>query len=228
MPKWYEKSFRKELALAQKQSRADYPRGFKETAVSPARKKLKRELRQEAILRMEESARTEEDFEKLVKEWNREDENRKRRERYHEILRSGKDLPLDYGESPNSTIFPSALGNFIVRQSRKGDFIEEIYCSPKDIHELVTPEYLISPLKDMKYSSKKLLFLRAIEHYSAAQIAEMRNQSDRNIRKCWNNILKMLQDQSEKGLLRAVENGYALSMREVAFLKNYRKETADK
>ena len=64
--------------------------------------------------------------------------------------------------------------------------------------------------------------------FVAAKIAEMRNQSDRNIRKCWNNILKMLQDQSEKGLLCAAENGYALSMREVAFLKNYRKETADK
>lgn len=49
------------------------------------RKKLKRELEQEALARLEDSARTEEDFENVVTWWNRLDANRERKEHYHEI-----------------------------------------------------------------------------------------------------------------------------------------------
>ena len=61
------------------------------------RKKLKRELEQEALARLEDSARTEEDFENVVTWWNRLDANRERKERYHEIGRS--DVPLEWGMS---------------------------------------------------------------------------------------------------------------------------------
>ena len=55
----------------------------------PERKKLKRELRAEALARLEDSARTQRDFENVIAWWDRLDANRERRERYHELSRSG-------------------------------------------------------------------------------------------------------------------------------------------
>lgn len=65
----------------------------------PERKKLKRELRAEALARLEDSARTQREFENVIAWWDRLDANRERRERYHELSRSGDDVPLDYGAS---------------------------------------------------------------------------------------------------------------------------------
>lgn len=67
----------------------------------PERKKLKRELRAEALARLEDAARTQRDFENVIAWWDKLDANRERRERYHELSRSGDDVPLDYGASAN-------------------------------------------------------------------------------------------------------------------------------
>ena len=56
-------------------------------------KRLKREMRAEAIRRLEEAARTEKDFQDVVEEWNKLDRNRERRGRDHENLRG--DVPLE-------------------------------------------------------------------------------------------------------------------------------------
>ena len=61
----------------------------------PQRKKLKRELREQALKRLEDSARTVKDFENVISWWDRLDANRERRERYHEISRSGDDILRD-------------------------------------------------------------------------------------------------------------------------------------
>lgn len=46
---------------------------------------LKRDLRKAAIARMEAAARTQGDFEDVIDAWDKEDKNRERRERYHEV-----------------------------------------------------------------------------------------------------------------------------------------------
>ena len=49
---------------------------------------LHREARALALRRIEESARTEDDFQKVIEWWDKLDENRERRERDHETGRS--------------------------------------------------------------------------------------------------------------------------------------------
>ena len=61
--------------------------------LSPKKKWLKRQIKEEALLRLEEAARTEEDFAAVQYHWDRRDSNRERKERYHEVLRG--DVPLD-------------------------------------------------------------------------------------------------------------------------------------
>ena len=149
----------------------------------PERKKLQRELRAEALARLEEAARTTRDFEKVIAWWDKLDANRERRERHHELSRSGDDVPLDYGASANELYFPDYLNDVLERQMRKGDFIDTIFNCPYDIHELVTDEYLSQILSDLDENHKELLFLCAVRLFSSTRIAAIRGQSDRNIRK---------------------------------------------
>ena len=125
----------------------------------PERKLLKRELRAQALKRLEDSARTLKDYENLVVWYDRLDANRERREHYHELSRSGDDVPLDYGASVNELFFPDTLNDVLEKQLRKGDFIDAIFYCPYDIHELVTEEYLSEILLELKEDHKELLFL---------------------------------------------------------------------
>ena len=96
----------------------------------PERKLLKRELRAQALKRLEDSARTLKDYENLVAWYDRLDANRQRKERYHELFRSGDDVPLDYGASEDALCFPDTLNDVLTRQERKGDFIDTIFYCP--------------------------------------------------------------------------------------------------
>ncbi len=156
----------------------------------PERKKLKRELRVEALARLEDSTRTQRDFENVIAWWDRLDANRERRERYHELSRSGDDVPLDYGASVNELFFPDTLNDVPEKQLRKGDFIDAIFYCPYDIHELVTEEYLSRILRELNEEHKELLFLCAVRLFSSTRIAKIRKQSDRNIRKVRNTMPK--------------------------------------
>ena len=158
----------------------------------PERKKLKRELRAEALARLEDSARTQRDFENVIAWWDRLDANRERRERYHEFSRSDDDVPLDYGASTNELFFPDTLNDVLEKQLRKGDFIDAIFYCPYDIHELITKEYLSKILWELNEEHKELLFLCAVQLFSSTRIAKIRNQSDRNIRKVRGTMLKKI------------------------------------
>lgn len=153
-------------------------------------KKLKRELQAEALARLEDAARTVSDFEKVVAWWDKLDANRERRERYHELSRSGDDLPLDYGAAKDGLFFPDTLNDVLEKQLRKGDFIDAIFYCPYDIHELVTEENLSDILLELSEDHKELLFLYAVRLFSSTRIAAIRGQTDRNIRKVRVTMLK--------------------------------------
>ena len=68
------------------------------------RKLLKRDLQAQALSRLEDAARTSKDFENVIAWWDRLDANRQRRERYHELSRSGDDIPLDFDASEDALI----------------------------------------------------------------------------------------------------------------------------
>ena len=186
----------------------------------PERKKLKRELRAEALARLEDSARTQRDFEKVIAWWDKLDANRERRERYHELSRSGDDVPLDYGASANELFFPDTLNDVPEKQIRKGDFIDSIFYCPYDIHELVTEEYLSEILLELKEDHKELLFLWAVRLFSSTRIAAIRQQSDRNIRKVRNTMMKKIRKELLSALADKAEKQQSMTLMEKAFLSD--------
>ena len=186
----------------------------------PERKKLKRGLRAEALARLEDAARTQRDFENVIAWWDKLDANRERRERYHELSRSGDDVPLDYGASANELFFPDTLNDVLEKQIRKGDFIDAIFYCPYDIHELVTEEYLSEILLELKEDHKELLFLWAVRLFSSTRIAAIRQQSDRNIRKIRNTMMKKIRKELLSALTDKAEKQLPMTLVEKAFLSD--------
>lgn len=184
----------------------------------PERKLLKRELRAQALKRLEDSARTLKDYENLVTWYDRLDANRQRRERYHELYRSGDDVPLDYGASEDTLCFPDTLNDVLKRQERKGDFIDSIFYCPYDIHELVTDADMSVILRELNEDHKFLLFLSALRQYSSVKIAAIRGQSDRNIRKVRNTMLKKIRKKLLAALTEKVQAQQPLTLLEKEFL----------
>ena len=186
----------------------------------PERKKLKRELRAEALARLEDAARTQRDFENVIAWWDKLDANRERRERYHELSRSGDDVPLDYSASANELFFPDTLNDVLEKQIRKGDFIDAIFYCPYDIHELVTEEYLSEILLELKEDHKELLFLWAVRLFSSTRIDAIRQQSDRNIRKVRNTMMKKIRKELLSALTDKAEKQLPMTLVEKAFLSD--------
>ena len=182
------------------------------------RKLLKRELRAQALARLEDSARTVTDFKNVAAWWDRLDANRERRERYHEILRSNDDIPLEYGASFDARCFPHALNNMLEKQNRKGDFLDAIFCCPYEINELVTEEYISDILYGLNEEQKFLLFLYAVRQYSSTRIAAIKGQSDRNIRKVRGTMLKRIQKNLLAALDKKVQKQQPLTLLEKRFL----------
>ena len=117
------------------------PEEKEELEETEGRKLLQRELREEALRRYEESARTVQDFKNIHATWDKLDANRERRERYHELLRG--DVPIDYQVDYASTTFvPRWRNDPMERQLLRGCFLDYFYDCPYEMHDLTTKEYL--------------------------------------------------------------------------------------
>ena len=175
---------------------------------SPAQKRLKRDIEREALTRIEESARTINDFERVKAWWDRLDANRGRKERFHEVCRDGDSVPLDYGAAYDGISFPSSLNTIFEKQIRSGDFLDAILSCPYEIHELLTEEYLSRILRGLSDEHEGLLFFRFVMAYGTKRLGAIRGQTDRNIRKVTATMLKrihkemlpILTDRSQKNL----------------------------
>lgn len=184
----------------------------------PERKLLKRELRAQALKRLEDSARTLRDYENLVAWYDKLDANRQRKERYHELYRSGDDVPLDYGAAEDGLYFPDTLNDVLAKLERKGEFIDSIFYCPYDIHELVADEDMSNILRDLNEDQKFLLFLWALRQYSSPRIATIKGQSDRNIRKVRNTMLKKIRKKLLETLTKKMKAQQPLTLLEKEFL----------
>ena len=125
---------------------------------------LMREAKREALTRLEERARTVEDFEKLFEEWwNVLASNRERNERRNEYLMDDKMFDWNTWD--------------------KGDFIELIYRTPSGMHHLVEDVDLSRLIKESTQKQKAVFFPLVIRGCGTKKISECHCMTDRNVRK---------------------------------------------
>lgn len=190
-----------------------------EEAAPVSDKRLKREIRAEAVRRLEEAARTEKDFQAVVEEWNKLDRNRERRERDHENLRG--DVPLEYQAVPEPKLIPHWMNNPAYRQLMAGNFLDILFDCPYEMHQLSADPFISGMIENLSEEHKEVLYFLSLRLYSTTQLAAIRGQSDRNIRKLRKTIRKKLQRQMYDHLCSKPENG--LTLRERRFLEEYSK-----
>ena len=197
------------------------PEEKEELEEAEGRKLLQREMRDEALRRYEEAARTVQDFKNLHATWDKLDANRERRERYHELLRGN--VPIDYDVDYASTTFiPRWRNDPMERQLLRGYFLDYFCDCPYEMHDLTTKEYLRQILMGLKEEHKEIFYFLFLRQFSPQYVALMRGQTDRNIRKVRDTVLRKIRKKMNKQLLKMAAEGYRLGEREMQFLFEYR------
>ena len=179
---------------------------------------LHREARALAIRRIEESARTEADFENVLYWWDKLDANRERKERDHEIGRST--VPLEWGADEWYLSTRPSYDMFLRRLMLVGDFLDFIFDSPETLHELVTDIDLSEILQELKPHLKNMLYYLFLRDYSTAEYAESIGQTDRNIRGIRETALKKMRKLYGGILTYRKENSLPMTIDEKYFLEN--------
>ena len=196
------------------------PEEVEDLEESAGRKLLKYELREEAMRRYEEAARTVQDFKNVHATWDKLDANRERRERYHELLRGN--VPIDYKVDYASTTFvPRWRNDPMERQMLRGYFLDYFYDCPYEMHDLTTREYLRQIIKGLKEEHKEIFYFLFLRQFSPQHVALMRGQTDRNIRKVRDTVLRKIHKKIVKQLGAMQEHGYIPGERELRFLKEW-------
>lgn len=191
--------------------------------VTPKKKQLQRDIKAAALERLEQAAKTPEDFRKIIKRWDSLDENRERKERYWEICRNNEDFPLEWCEASWGTVFPKNLNTITAKQIRNGDFIDVIFDNPSDIHELVTEDYLCKILKGLKNEHKELLYLLAVKGYSTKEIEKIQGKSDRAVRYMRETVFNKIRKEAYKFLTSEQGKNHDMTLAEKKFVENYKK-----
>lgn len=191
--------------------------------VTPKKKQLERDIKAAALERLEQAAKTPEDFRKIIKRWDSLDENRERKERYWEICRNNEDFPLEWCEASWGTVFPKNLNTITAKQIRNGDFIDVIFDNPSDIHELVTEDYLCKILKGLKNEHKELLYLLAVKGYSTKEIEKIQGKSDRAVRYMRETVFNKIRKEAYKFLTSEQGKNHDMTLAEKKFVENYKK-----
>ena len=179
---------------------------------------LHREARTLAIRRIEESARTEADFENVLYWWDKLDANRERKERDHEIGRST--VPLEWGADEWYLSTRPSYDMILRRLMLAGDFLDFIFDSPETLHELVTDIDLSEILQELKPHLKNMLYYLFLRDYSTAEYAESIGQTDRNIRGIRETALKKIRKLYGGILTYRKENSLPMTIDEKYFLEN--------
>lgn len=185
---------------------------------------LKRDLRKAAIARMEDAARTADDFKEVVKAWDKEDTNRERRERYHEVCRDESQVPLEYNMSKEVIVIPAPIHSVYWRQIMKGDFLDAIFDCPFELHELVTDGDISAILKGLSDKHKALFFFFVIRGYNTTYLAKLYEQSDRNIRKVRATIERKIHKKLIPILEERIRSNHSITMQERQFIENHCKD----
>lgn len=209
-----------EQSLVQDEHPRDYDSELEdeiEEAAPTSDKRLKREIKAEALRRLDEAARTEADFQAVINQWDKLDQNRERRERDHENLRG--DVPLEYQTIPNPSIAPIWMNDPAFRQLCHGNYLDILFDCPHELHNLAGNPFISELLRNLNEDQQEILYFLFVRLYSTTRLAEMRHQSDRNIRKQRKKICAKLQKRMYDHLI----GSQRLTKRERTFLEEYEK-----
>ena len=142
-----------------------------------------------------------------------------RRERRYESLRG--DTPVEYLASDEDGIVPNSMSCPTFRQICRGEF-DDLLCNCLfRMHDLTDRDYLRQIVMNLKQDRKEILYFLGIRLYSAHQLALLREQTERNIRKVRGTVQRKIHKKLFAALTKLSEEIAELTHQEQAFLKAY-------
>lgn len=180
---------------------------------------LIREAKAEALRRYEEAAQSPDDFMAVVATWDKLDANRERRERYNETLCG--DGILEYRRSSEGLVFPQWMMDATYRQLSRGNILDYLFDCPYEMHNLTGRAYLRKIVEEIKEDHKEIFFFLYLRQYSPQQLAALRGQTDRNIRKVRDVLLRKIRSKVYDELKSLNKHGYTMSSMEYDFYRRY-------
>ena len=183
------------------------------------RKRIAESVREEALRRLELSARTVSEFQVLVDCYDREEQSRMRRERRYEALRGN--VPLESGAIPEGRLFPRSLSQPNFRQICRGEFDDYLATCLFTMHDLTDRAHLREIVMNLKLDHKEILFFLGIRLYPTQKLAALRGQTERNIRKVRDTVRKRIHRKLYAALMELQKTGDELIHLEHDFLCTY-------
>lgn len=196
-----------------------------ERSATERRKRIAQSVREEALRRLELSARTTQDYMTIVSWYDRKEQSRMRKERRYESLRG--DIPLEYGSSPEAEIVPHSLGRPTFHQICHGEYDDYLANCLFTMHDLTDKSYLRRIIYDLKLDHKEIVYFLGIRLYPVKKLAALRNQSERNIRKVRDTVRRKIQKKAFDVLTKKQERHDDLTHQEHEFLKAYNPITGE-
>ncbi|MCI6374961.1 MAG: sigma-70 family RNA polymerase sigma factor [Clostridiales bacterium] len=197
-------------------------KSFPEDARSAAerRKRVAQSVRDEALRRLELSARTAGEFQSVVNWYDREEQSRMRRERRYESLRG--DTPVEYLAPADGDIVPHSMSCPTFRQLCRGEF-DDLLCNCLfRMHDLTDRAHLRQIVMNLKQDHKEILYFLGVRLYSTQQLALLREQTERNIRKVRGTVQRKIHKKLFAALTELAKESGELTHQEQAFLKEYK------
>ncbi len=183
------------------------------------RKRIAQSVRKEALHRLELSARTTAEFQTLVHWYDHEEQSRMRRERRYEILR-GEGL-LEYDALTDGDILPISMSQPTFRQICRGEFDDYLANCLFEMHNLTDRAHIRKIVKNLKLDHKEIMYFLGIRLYSTQKLADLRGQSERNIRKVRDTVRRRIHRKLYEALMELAKSGGELIHMEQDFLHTY-------
>ena len=143
-----------------------------------------------------------------------------RRERRYESLRA--DTPVEYLAPADGDIVPHSMSCPTFRQICHGEF-DDLLCNCLfRMHDLTDRDHLRQIVMNLKQDHKEILYFLGVRLYSTQQLALLREQTERNIRKVRGTVQRKIHKKLFAALTELEKENGELTHQEQAFLKKYK------
>ena len=143
-----------------------------------------------------------------------------RRERRYESLRG--DTPVEYLAPTGDDIVPHSMSCPTFRQICRGEF-DDLLCNCLfRMHDLTDRDHLRQIVMNLKQDHKEILYFLGVRLYSTQQLALLRGQTERNIRKVRGTVQRKIHKELYAALTELAKENGELTHQEQAFLKEHR------
>ena len=142
-----------------------------------------------------------------------------RRERCYESLRG--DAPLEYDALSDGDILPISMSQPTFRQICRGEFDDYLSNCLFEMHDLTDRTHIRKIVKNLKLDHKEIVYFLGVRLYSTQKLADLRGQSERNIRKVRDTVRRRIHRQLYRALTEREKLGVELIHLEQDFLRSY-------